>query len=117
MKKNRLAIIMFILGILLVICGIVFIVFFASNNTNNKSYNDNTSEKNTNEEMALNVIIEGTEFKKSDFEFVDITSDNEYRFLNKISSNKYKKLYYLVNLDEETYRVLSTVTSQGLEEG
>lgn len=122
-KNTRKRIIVGMICALFVIGIIVILFVYTRNNHKVKESNNDksNSELNANptldpnwpdEKKAIQIILNQGIAKESDLKYIDQTSDNEARIQNLKESSSNKKVYYLVDIENQSY-VMSTVVSGG----
>lgn len=62
------------------------------------------------EEKAIQIIINQTKLKKNDLQYLEITKDGLYRVKNIKETTKNEKVHYLVDLKTETYQTVMTMS-------
>lgn len=100
MKKIN-YIILVIIGAILIISGIYIYTNNFTRTNNETSKETNITDKNISKALT---ILENLNTDAS-FKFLKRLSKNEYKFLDKKNSTANEKIYYIINIETETYEI------------
>lgn len=102
MKNSLLLKVLFVLAIILLIFGLIFIVNNNFSNINKDNGNFSKEELSSAKKIGYNVINESLGLKKSDVKIESI-KNNTVRFFNKKDSTSSNKIYIDVNVKNKSY--------------
>lgn len=66
--------------------------------------------KLSNEDKAIQIIVNHIGLEKKDLEYLEVTSEGLYHIKNKKETTKHQKIYYLVDIKAETYQTMVTIS-------
>lgn len=104
MKNSLLLKILFVLAIILLIFGLIFIVNNNFSNINKDNGNFSKEELSSAKKIGYNVINESLGLKESDVKIESI-KNNTVRFFNKKDSTSSHKVYINVNVKNKSYTI------------